>query len=160
MPMSCRADADRDGVPMLRTSLEIAVPADDAWQLLIETAAWPRWGPSVRAVESPARFIDRGTRGRVQTALGLWLPFEITQWRTGRQWTWRVAGIPATGHVVDALGPRRCRVTFTVPSWAPLYLPACRVALRRLRGMAVDRANAHPAGHRPGGNTPRVDRRT
>lgn len=91
----------------------------------------------MRDVDAPARCIDRGMRGRVQTAAGLWLPFEITQWREQAQWAWRVAGIAATGHGVEALGPRRCRVTFTVPTWAPLYLPVCRVALGRLRQLAL-----------------------
>ena len=54
----------------------------------------------MRAVDAPQRFITEGTRGRVQTTLGLWVPFEITDWEEGRAWAWRVGGIPATGHRV------------------------------------------------------------
>jgi len=90
-------------------------------------------GPERPAVDAPARRIGPGMRGRVKTALGLWLPFEITDWEAGRRWSWRVAGVPATDHVVEPLGPGRCRVAFAVPRWAPFYLPVCRAALRRLR---------------------------
>jgi hypothetical protein len=131
---------------MFQTSLDIAAAAATVWRLLIDTRAWPRWGPSVRAVDAPARCIDRGMRGRVQTVAGLWLPFEITQWRDEAHWAWRVGGVTATGHGVEPLGPRRCRVTFTVPPWAPLYLPVCRVALGRLRTLAL--AAAVPADGR------------
>jgi len=119
---------------MLRTTAQIAAPAPRVWQLLIDTHAWPKWGPSVRAVDAPARFITAGTRGRVQTAFGLWLPFEITDWEEGRAWAWRVGGIPGTGHRVTPLTGSSCRVTFTIPSWAPFYVPVCRLALRRLAG--------------------------
>lgn len=122
---------------MIRTGLEIPVPAEVAWRLLTDTGAWPRWGPSVLAVDAPARFIGPGTRGRVRTPLGLWLPFEITDWQAGHRWGWRVAGLPATGHIVAAVGPARCRATFTIPTWAPFYVPVCRAALRRLRALAV-----------------------
>lgn len=47
------------------------------------------------------------------------------------------AGIPATGHRVTPTGPQRCDLTFTIPSWAPFYVPVCRLALRRLAALAV-----------------------
>ena len=122
---------------MIQTGLEIPVPAAVAWRLLTDTEAWPRWGPSVRAVDAPARLIGPGMRGRVRTALGLWFPFEISDWQAGCRWGWRVAGLPATGHIVAAVGPARCRVTFTIPSWAPFYVPVCRAALRRMRHLAL-----------------------
>jgi len=128
---------------MLQIDLEISVPAATAWHLLTDTEAWPRWGPSVRAVDAPERHIRPGMRGRVQTALGLWLPFEITAWQEGRQWAWQVAGVPATGHIVAPIDRASCRVSFTIPSWAPFYLPVCSVALRRLRALAI-------ASERPG----------
>lgn len=122
---------------MLQTALDIAVPAAVAWRLLIDTEAWPRWGPSVGAVDAPARLAGPGLRGRVQTTPGLWLPFEITTWRDSHEWAWRVAGVPATGHLVVPLGRARCRVVFAVPAWAPLYLPVCGMALRRLHDLAL-----------------------
>jgi Polyketide cyclase / dehydrase and lipid transport len=124
---------------MLRTSARIAAPAPSVWQLLIDTHAWPTWGPSVRAVDAPQRFVTAGMRGRVQTAPGLWLRFEITDWEEGRAWAWRVGGIPATGHRVTPANERSCDVAFTIPSWAPFYVPVCRLALRRLDALALDR---------------------
>ena len=121
----------------LSTSAQIHAPAAVAWALLTDTHAWSQWGPSVRAVDAPARFITAGTRGRVQTTLGLWLPFEITDWEEGRAWAWRVGGLPATGHLIEATGPDSCRVTFTIPAWAPFYLPVCRAALRAMGRLAI-----------------------
>jgi hypothetical protein len=122
---------------MLEVSTEIPSSSAVAWRILTDTHAWLQWGPSVRAVESPARFIAAGMRGRVRTTVGVWLPFEITHWEEGRAWWWEVAGIPATGHLVEATGPDRCRVTFTVPAWTPFYLPVCRSALRAIGRLAT-----------------------
>jgi hypothetical protein len=121
---------------MLFTYLDVSVEASRAWDLLIDTQAWSRWGPSVRGVDCAARRIGPGVCGRVQTAPGLWLRFEITAWEEGRAWAWRVGGVPATSHHVDLLGPMRCRVGFGVPVWAPFYLPVCQLALRRLSALA------------------------
>jgi hypothetical protein len=127
---------------MIQTHLEIPVPAAVAWRLLTDTEAWPLWGPSVRAVDAPMRRIGPGLRGRVRTALGVWLPFEVTRWEPGTRWDWRVAGIPATAHVVAPIEPDRCRVTFLIPPWAPFYVPVCRLALRRLLDLSVATARA------------------
>jgi hypothetical protein len=123
-------------------ALELPVPAAVAWDLLTDTESWPHWGPSVRAVQAPRRRIGPGMRGRVCTPLGIWLPFEVTHWQDGSAWSWRVAGIEATGHVVAPVGRHHCRVTFTVPSWAPFYLPVCRSALQRLRRLAGEAPRA------------------
>jgi hypothetical protein len=101
----------------------------------------------VRAVDAPARCITAGTRGRVQTAVGVWLPFEITHWEEGRAWCWTVAGVPATGHLIEATGPDSCRVTFTIPRGrrstcpcvAPRYVP-----LDSSRPALNSHANARP----------------
>jgi hypothetical protein len=122
---------------MLRTQLELPTSAATAWRLLTDTETWPQWGPSVRAVDAPERLIGPGSCGRVQTVAGVWLPFEITRWLPGREWAWHVARFPATGHIVAPLAPSLCRVTFTIPSWAPCYLPVCRTALHRLYGLAM-----------------------
>jgi uncharacterized protein YndB with AHSA1/START domain len=132
-------------IRMLYTHVEIGAPAAVAWRLLTDTEAWPRWGPSIRAVDAPTRHIGPGMRGRVRTALGPWLRFEITRWQPGVRWDWRVAGVPATGHLVEPLGPARCRVAFAIPAWAPFYVPVCRVALRRLRELAQAEAD-QPGG--------------
>ena len=127
---------------MLTEQRDIDAPACVAWRLLIDTRQWPNWGPSVRAVDVPARCIGPGTRGRVQTAAGLWLPFEITDWQPDRYWDWRISGIPATGHAVEPTGPNRCRVRFMIPRWAPFYRPVCRRALRRIAALAEGRDGA------------------
>jgi len=127
---------------MLTEQRDIDAPAFVAWRLLIDTRQWPNWGPSVRAVDVPARCIGPGTRGRVQTAAGLWLPFEITDWQPDRYWDWRISGIPATGHAVEPTGPNRCRVRFMIPRWAPFYRPVCRRALRRIAALAEGRDGA------------------
>lgn len=110
----------------------IHAPQHAVWQLLTDTHAWSRWGPSVRAVDCPTRFISAGARGRVKTAVGLWLPFVVTGWKAGQFWCWCVAGVPATGHRVAPVAANSCEVTFTVPVWAPFYLPVCRAAIRRI----------------------------
>ena len=122
---------------MLQASATIQAPATTAWRLLIDTRAWPRWGPSVRAVECPARFIGPDVNGRVKTALGAWLPFRITAWEPDLFWAWSVAGIPATGRRVTTISASTCQVAFTVPAWAPFYLPVCHAALRRLNRLAA-----------------------
>ena len=53
----------------------------------------------------------------------------------GQQWGWEVAGIPATGHRVESLGPDRCRVVFEVPLLAAPYLTVCRLAAQRIRNI-------------------------
>jgi hypothetical protein len=124
---------------MLTEQRDINAPASAAWQFLVDTQEWPSWGPSVCAVDAPARCIGPGVRGRVQTAAGLWLPFQITDWQPERYWAWRIGGIPATGHGVEPIGPQRCRVRFLIPPWAAFYRPVCRQALRRLAALAEGR---------------------
>jgi hypothetical protein len=127
---------------MLNEQRDIDASASVAWQLLTDTRQWPNWGPSVRAVDAPVHCIGPGVRGRVQTATGLWVPFEITDWQAERYWAWRVGGVPATGHAVESIGPKRCRVRFLIPRWAPLYRPVCRQALVRIAELAEDRGGS------------------
>ncbi|ADQ67388.1 polyketide cyclase/dehydrase [Halogeometricum borinquense DSM 11551] len=112
---------------------ELDAPADDAWDVLVETRTWPEWGPSVTAVRGPDR-ISAGVTGEVQIAgLGLWVPFEVTTFDAdARRWTWTVARVPATGHRVEALGDCRCRVGFEIPLLASGYAPVCKRALSKI----------------------------
>ena len=71
------------------------------------------------------------------TLLRVRLPFEITAHTDGTRWAWKVAGVPATDHTVQALGPERCRVGFGVPWPAAPYLAICRMALGRLESIAT-----------------------
>jgi uncharacterized protein YndB with AHSA1/START domain len=117
----------------------IAAPPSAVWDLLVDVSAWPRWGPSVRraTLADHAPELALGVRGDVWTAVGVRLPFVITEFDPGRRWTWKVAGVPATGHQVTA-APGGCRVRFEVPWWASAYLPVCSVALRRIERLALN----------------------
>jgi len=132
----------------MNVAAEIEAPAPVVWELLADTSRWPEWGPCVRAVETPARLVAPGMRGRVRTTVGLWVPFEITTVDVGRSWDWRVAGVAATGHRVESLRPRRCRAIFVVPPWAAVYGLVCRLALHRLTGVAL-REMAEPGATGP-----------
>jgi hypothetical protein len=122
---------------VLETRGLIQAPAAVAWRLLTDTHEWPHWGPSVRAVECPTRLIGPDTRGKVQMTLGLCLPFQITDWEPEQFWGWAVAGVPATGHRVLPIDASTCEIVFTVPTWAPFYLPVCKTAIRRLNQLAA-----------------------
>lgn len=117
----------------LWTTRTIDAAAEDAWALLTDLERWADWGPSVTGAEldPPGRF-ETGATGRVHTVVGPSLPFELTDVRDGGEWSWRVAGVPATSHRVEPRGEDRCRVGFGVPVWASPYLAVCAVALRRI----------------------------
>ena len=121
---------------MLTTARSMPAAPSAAWRVLTDLDAWPQWGPSVQRAEltepGPMRL---GSRGKVWTPFGVALPFEITEFDDGRSWAWKVLGVPATRHAVAPL-PNGCRVSFGVPTWAPLYLTVCALALRRIEGMA------------------------
>ncbi|HUW04352.1 MAG TPA: SRPBCC family protein [Acidimicrobiales bacterium] len=122
---------------------DIEAPANVLWDLLTDTDQWPLWGPSVRsATVDDGRRLSADSKGTVSTALGITLPFAITDWADGARWAWTVAGIPATTHSVEALSPTLSRVGFGVPAAAAPYLMVCRVALRRLDRTAVARRSA------------------
>lgn len=113
-------------------------PADLAWRQLVDLDAWPRWGPTVRAalLDDGTRLLSARSTGRVQTAVGVWLPFAVETWDEGgpaRSWSWRVGGVPATDHAVTSRGASRCRVEMSVPWWAASYLGVVGVALARIR---------------------------
>ena len=111
-------------------------PATVAWQIFIDTARWTDWGPSIRAVRCPERYLYAGSRGAVRLAFGPWLSFAVERWDPPVYWDWRVAGVRATGHRVTPLEPNRCRVAFEVPPLAAPYLLVCRLAARRIARLA------------------------
>ena len=126
-------------------SLAVAAPAEVVWDDLVDLTAWPSWGPTVRS----ARLDDGGTllgaeaTGSLVTTLGVPLRFEVDGWcgaGARRSWSWRVAGVRATGHGVVETGPEACRVWMSVPWWAPAYLGVVAPALVRLRRRAESRA--------------------
>lgn len=127
----------------LSVSREMECSADAVWVVLTHVEAWPRWGPSVSGATvlgatDPPGVIGPGARGTVRTAVGVSLPFEITQFEDGRSWAWSVAGVPATRHHVRPTATG-CTVTFGVPWWAPGYLAVCAVALGRIEQLVAPR---------------------
>lgn len=132
-------------------SRRVAAPAGVVWKLLTDTGKWPAWGPSITGVEPATDAgavpgLAPGSRGKVRTVLGLALPYTVTGFDAGRYWSWSVAGIPATGHRVTPQDDG-CLLTFTVPWWAPAYLPVCALALRRIERLATGPGT--PAGRGP-----------
>jgi hypothetical protein len=110
---------------------DLPVPASVAWRLLADTRQWTSWGPTISDVRLEPPVVTAGARGRIRTSVGLWLPFEITEVVPGTRWSWRVMGVPATGHRVEVT-PSGCRVVFEVPTLAAPYAAVCRLALRRM----------------------------
>ncbi|MFC7222414.1 SRPBCC family protein [Halalkalicoccus sp. GCM10025322] len=115
---------------VLEVGRRIDAPAEEVWDVLVDTRRWPEWGPSIRRVECSDRRIRTGSAGRLWTVGGLELPFEITTCED-RHWSWRVAGVSATGHRVERLD-RGCRVVFELPVIAAGYASVCCIALSRI----------------------------
>ncbi len=126
-------------VPTATIDRLIAAPPEAVWRLLVDPGLWPRWGPSVRhaVLQDGATELALGVRGTVWTAVGVSLPFVVTEFDRGRRWDWSVAGVPATGHRVAAV-PGGCLASFDVPWWAAPYLAVCGLALARLDTLARD----------------------
>ncbi len=122
---------------MLTVERAMAVPSAAAWRVLTDLDTWPQWGPTVQRAElagpGPLRL---GSRGTVWAPLGVALPFEVTEFDDGHRWAWKVAGVPATRHVVTPR-PGGCVVSFGVPVWAPPYLVVCAAALVRIESLAA-----------------------
>lgn len=140
----------------MRTHVDVAgvmpVEPSAAWWLLTDTRTWPTWGPSIRAVTVDAPDADpviaAGTTGTVRTVAGVTLPFRVTEVDPMARWTWRVAGVPATGHRVEA-HPDGCRVIFEVPMLATPYVAVCHLALRRIRRLLLSHGRSiGPGGQR------------
>jgi uncharacterized protein YndB with AHSA1/START domain len=113
-------------------SKHLDAPAARVWRLITDTQSWPRWGPTVRAVDCTSRFIQAGSTGRVLTPLGIWVPFSIKAFEPERYWDWQVAGVMATGHRIEPAGNQSCVLAFTVPVWAVGYPLVCQLALNRI----------------------------
>ena len=122
--------------PNIETSKTVHASAETLWRILTETNQWTRWGPSVRSVACSHRVISHDSTGRIQTALGFWLPFEVTEFSLGRFWSWRVGGIRATGHRIEPLSKNSCRVVFEVPLVAAPYVLICHMAIKRIVQLA------------------------
>ncbi len=121
--------------PYIEVGLTVEVPSDAVWDILVDTARWPEWGPTVRAVACPDRFLTPRSRGRIRTVLGFSVPFVVLRFEPGKAWSWSINGIPATTHTVERLGPRRSRLFFGVPIPAFPYLAVCLVAIWRIAAL-------------------------
>lgn len=123
-----------DGTRLV-VSRVVSAPVAVVWDVLVSVDDWPEWGPSVSAVRGVEGRIEAGSQGDVRVA-GVWVPFTIETCDEFR-WTWRVAGVPATGHHVAPVGVDRCEVAFEVPVVASPYAAVCAVALRRIERLAT-----------------------
>ncbi len=91
-----------------------------------------------------------GSRGTIAPVIGPRLHYEITGFEPMRSWTWKVAGVAATGHrIAGRPGPsgttRRTEVVFDAPWWAPFYLPVLWLGLRRLARLAeIEESTGRP----------------
>lgn len=125
----------------VRAAIDIEVPGEVVWAIITEFEQWPVWGPTVRSVAADELRVAAGIAGKVQTSVGVWLRFEITEVDPGRAWGWKVAGIPATGHAVTPTGPSSCRLEFSVPWLAAPYVAVLRIGLRRVKRLAETAAD-------------------
>jgi len=121
---------------MLTVDRYVDAPPEVVWDILVDLEAWPKWGPSVAGATADGGVFSAGARGNVRTAVGVSLPFTVTDFEPGRRWAWAVAGVAATTHEVTAEGSG-CRVRFGVPWWATAYLPVCAVAVGRIERLAL-----------------------
>ncbi|MDT8419526.1 MAG: SRPBCC family protein [Desulfuromonadales bacterium] len=120
----------------MQISQPIEAPIEKVWDILTDTRQWPLWGPSISAVACSQRHITAGATGRVKTVIGIWVPFRILRFDPPSYWSWLVAGVPATGHRLQPLGPGRCALTFEVPAPVFPYALVCRRALNNISRLA------------------------
>jgi hypothetical protein len=142
-PARPRGEEPNVAITHVDVGREFPVPASVAWRLLADTRRWTSWGPTISDVDLDPPVLTEGARGRVRTSVGVWLPFEITEVVPGTRWSWRVLGIPATGHRVEVT-PAGCRVVFEVPTVVAPYAAVCRVALRRMERLLVSGPGTAP----------------
>ena len=117
---------------LITVKRELRASPESAWDLLTDTTKWRWWGPTVRSVTCSDRYIRKGSSGKVRTPIGLWFPFSITEYEHENYWTWKVAGIQATGHRLIQLNTDFSIVAFELPlSWMP-YVIVCWIALKRM----------------------------
>lgn len=138
-------------------SRTIDAPREVVWELFVEPRHWPEWSPSVTTVDCPDQRIRTGSSGKVRIVGGLWVPFTVTS-SDGNRWTWRVAGIPATGHQVVAEG-NGSKASFEIPLWGLPYIVVCDRALTRLQKLATGNASAGNDREHGGGGTQTVSYR-
>lgn len=123
----------------MQVNKTINAPLERVWELLTDTWQWPTWGPSVSRVDCPQRYIHSGLQGRLRTAVGIWVSFEITSCEAPVFWNWKVAGVAATGHRLKKLTDCSCELIFELPFVAFPYALICRQAANRIARLARDK---------------------
>jgi len=123
-------------LPNIEISKIVNASAEVVWRILTDTVQWMHWGPSIRDVKCSERQIKQGSKGRVQTAPGFWLSFEVTDYVHDRYWSWRVSGIRATGNRIEPLAEKMCRLAFEMPAFAMPCVGICAIAVRRIAWIA------------------------
>ena len=103
------------------------------WEVITNTETWPEWGPTVVDVDSRDQFIRMGSRGRVKTVAGLWLPFHVNQFQKFISWGWKIGPVQTTGHRVIPHKDCGSYVWFDTPMLAAPYAIACKIALTRIK---------------------------
>jgi hypothetical protein len=126
----------RIAFPYIEISRVVGASHNRVWELLTDTIAWEKWGPSIIAVRSLDRYTRKGSHGHVKTALRFWVPFEVTDLDSGKHWSWHIFGVSATGHRIERLNESSCRLVFQVPLWAAPYLIVCKIAIDRIEQLA------------------------
>jgi uncharacterized protein YndB with AHSA1/START domain len=121
----------------MRVVKVINAPLERVWEILTDTRQWPVWGPSVSRVACPQRFISPGLQGRLKTAVGIWVTFEITRYEAPVFWDWKVAGVAATGHRLTKLTDNSCELVFELSFAAFPYALICRRAANRIARLAL-----------------------
>ena len=101
------------------------------WDVITDTAQWPRWGPTVKAVRASERYIHKASEGQILTAFG-WLPFIITEYEHECFWNWKVASVRATGHRLESTDAGGVVLWLELPLIAFPYLAICQIALNRI----------------------------
>jgi hypothetical protein len=119
-------------LPNFKVSRIIRTRPEKLWDLLTDTRRWNEWGPTVKAVQIETRYIRAGSTGQVKTVFGFWAPFAINEWADGQHWSWRVFNIQATGHRIEIIDGKCCRLIFEVPFWAGPYAIVCKIAANRI----------------------------
>lgn len=114
---------------------EIAATHQQLWEIITDTEKWSRWGPSVVDVDCVMQQITAGSRGRVKTVFGVWLPFVVTKYSEPYYWRWKIGAVEATGHRLTKIADNKCLLAFDMPWWAMFYLPVCYLALRRIEDL-------------------------
>ena len=117
----------------------VHAPLERVWDVLSDTRQWPVWGPSVCHVDCPQRYISSGLQGRIKTAVGLWVRFEITNCEAPVFWDWKVSGFAATGHRLKKLTENSCELILELPTMAFPYALICRWAANRIAHLALEK---------------------